>query len=65
VIEPGSADFADLVQAVTAFVTMPGRWTALPHEVRNIAFQEAIWRELAHISAGQSLSRAALVAGSS
>jgi AraC family transcriptional regulator of adaptative response/methylated-DNA-[protein]-cysteine methyltransferase len=48
-----------LVQAVAA-VEAPERPHALPLDVRGTAFQEAVWRELARIPPGETLSYAAL-----
>lgn len=61
-IEPAGDDLADLVAQVVAFIETPGRAMALPLDVRGTAFQEAIWRELARIPPGETLSYAALAA---
>jgi AraC family transcriptional regulator of adaptative response/methylated-DNA-[protein]-cysteine methyltransferase len=50
-----------LAQAVTA-VEQPQRVHGLPLDVQGTAFQEAIWRELARIPPGETLSYAALAA---
>jgi AraC family transcriptional regulator, regulatory protein of adaptative response / methylated-DNA-[protein]-cysteine methyltransferase len=61
-IEPGGAAMADLVARAVAAVEAPGRPHDLPLDVRGTAFQEAVWRELARIPPGESLSYAALAA---
>jgi AraC family transcriptional regulator of adaptative response/methylated-DNA-[protein]-cysteine methyltransferase len=59
-IAPGGEALADLVARVVAAVEAPGRAHDLPIDVRGTAFQEAVWRELARIPAGETLSYAAL-----
>jgi AraC family transcriptional regulator of adaptative response/methylated-DNA-[protein]-cysteine methyltransferase len=61
-IEPGGAGMAALVASAVAVVEEPGRAHDLPLDVRGTAFQEAVWRELSRIPAGESLSYAALAA---
>jgi AraC family transcriptional regulator of adaptative response/methylated-DNA-[protein]-cysteine methyltransferase len=61
-IEPGGPAMADLVERAVAAVEAPGRPHDLPLDVRGTAFQEAVWRELARIPPGESLSYAALAA---
>ena len=61
-IEPGGAALAALVGEVVAFVASPGRTMALPLDVRGTAFQEAVWRELARVPPGETVSYAALAA---
>jgi AraC family transcriptional regulator of adaptative response/methylated-DNA-[protein]-cysteine methyltransferase len=61
-IEPGGAAMADLVERAVAAVEAPERPHDLPLDVRGTAFQEAVWRELARIPPGESLSYAALAA---
>jgi len=61
-IEPGGAAMADLLERTVAAVEAPGRPHGLPLDVRGTAFQEAVWRELARIPPGESLSYAALAA---
>ena len=53
-IAPGDAAFADLAARVVAQVESPERDLDLPRDVRGTAFQEAIWRELARIPAGET-----------
>jgi AraC family transcriptional regulator of adaptative response/methylated-DNA-[protein]-cysteine methyltransferase len=53
---------ADLVARTVAAVEAPERPHDLPLDVRGTAFQEAVWRELARIPPGESLSYAALAA---
>jgi len=61
-IEPGGERLTDLVERTVAAVEAPERPHDLPLDVRGTAFQEAVWRELARIPAGESLSYAALAA---
>lgn len=61
-IEPGAAAMAELVARTVAAVEAPERPHDLPLDVRGTAFQEAVWRELARIPPGESLSYAALAA---
>ncbi|HEY0326466.1 MAG TPA: bifunctional DNA-binding transcriptional regulator/O6-methylguanine-DNA methyltransferase Ada [Allosphingosinicella sp.] len=61
-IEPGGADLHDLIERTVAAVEAPERPHDLPLDVRGTAFQEAVWRELARIPPGESLSYAALAA---
>ncbi|HYE28455.1 MAG TPA: bifunctional DNA-binding transcriptional regulator/O6-methylguanine-DNA methyltransferase Ada [Allosphingosinicella sp.] len=58
----GGAAMADLVARAVAAVEAPARPHDLPLDVRGTAFQEAVWRELARIPPGESLSYAALAA---
>ncbi|MBU3076558.1 bifunctional DNA-binding transcriptional regulator/O6-methylguanine-DNA methyltransferase Ada [Sphingomonas quercus] len=61
-IEPGGEALAGLVTEAVAYVEEPGRAMTLPLDVRGTAFQEAVWRELARIPPGETLSYAALAA---
>jgi AraC family transcriptional regulator of adaptative response/methylated-DNA-[protein]-cysteine methyltransferase len=61
-IRPGGPDMAELVARAVAAVEAPERSHDLPLDVRGTAFQEAVWRELARIPPGESLSYAALAA---
>jgi AraC family transcriptional regulator, regulatory protein of adaptative response / methylated-DNA-[protein]-cysteine methyltransferase len=61
-VEPGGAAMAELVARTVAAVEAPERPHDLPLDVRGTAFQEAVWRELARIPPGESLSYAALAA---
>ncbi|HEX8241495.1 MAG TPA: bifunctional DNA-binding transcriptional regulator/O6-methylguanine-DNA methyltransferase Ada [Allosphingosinicella sp.] len=61
-IEPGGSAMAELVERTVAAVEAPERPHDLPLDVRGTAFQEAVWRELARIPPGESLSYAALAA---
>jgi AraC family transcriptional regulator of adaptative response/methylated-DNA-[protein]-cysteine methyltransferase len=61
-IERGGAAMAELVARTVAAVEAPERPHDLPLDVRGTAFQEAVWRELARIPPGESLSYAALAA---
>jgi AraC family transcriptional regulator of adaptative response/methylated-DNA-[protein]-cysteine methyltransferase len=53
-IEPGGEALAGLARAVIAVVDAPGRAHALPLDLRGTAFQEAVWRALASIPAGET-----------
>jgi AraC family transcriptional regulator of adaptative response/methylated-DNA-[protein]-cysteine methyltransferase len=61
-IERGGEAMADLLARTVAAVEAPERPHDLPLDVRGTAFQEAVWRELARIPPGESLSYAALAA---
>jgi AraC family transcriptional regulator of adaptative response/methylated-DNA-[protein]-cysteine methyltransferase len=61
-IERGGAALADLVGRAVAAVEAPERPHDLPLDIRGTSFQEAVWRELARIPPGESLSYAALAA---
>src|SRR4051812_48436190 len=61
-IEPGGEAMAGLLARTVAAVEAPERPNDLPLDVRGTAFQEAVWRELARIPPGESLSYAALAA---
>ena len=61
-IEPGGEGLRDLVARTVAAVEAPERPHDLPLDVQGTAFQEAVWRELARIPPGESLSYAALAA---
>ncbi len=61
-IRPGGEAMAGLVERTVAAVEAPERPHDLPLDVRGTAFQEAVWRELARIPPGESLSYAALAA---
>jgi len=61
-IEPAGDQLNALVQQVVAFVETPGRAMTLPLDVRGTAFQESVWRELARVPAGETVSYAALAA---
>ena len=61
-VEPGAAELEALIERVVAAVGNPERPHDLPLDVRGTAFQEAVWRELARVPAGETLSYAALAA---
>jgi AraC family transcriptional regulator of adaptative response/methylated-DNA-[protein]-cysteine methyltransferase len=61
-VQPGGPEMAELVDRTVAAVEAPERAHDLPLDVRGTAFQEAVWRELARIPPGESLSYAALAA---
>src|SRR5690606_31277523 len=53
-IEPGGAAMADLVRRTVAAVNAREMPRALPVDGRGTAFQEAVWRELTRIPAGET-----------
>jgi len=61
-VEPGGAALDALVARAVAAVNAPEKPHDLPLDVRGTACQEAVWRELMRIPAGESLSYAALAA---
>lgn len=58
----GGADFAQLLDQVIAAVEAPGDFAHIPLDVKGTAFQEAVWRELRRIPAGETRSYAQLAA---
>lgn len=58
----GGAEMADLVQRTVDAVNAPERPHDLPLDVRGTAFQEAVWRELQRIPAGETRSYAQIAA---
>jgi AraC family transcriptional regulator, regulatory protein of adaptative response / methylated-DNA-[protein]-cysteine methyltransferase len=59
----GSADFERLLAEVVAAVESPARSNAhIPLDVKGTAFQEAVWRELRRIPAGETRSYADIAA---
>jgi AraC family transcriptional regulator of adaptative response/methylated-DNA-[protein]-cysteine methyltransferase len=61
-IEPGGEGLRDLLERTVAAVNAPERPHDLPLDVRGTAFQEAVWRELARVPPGETVSYAALAA---
>jgi len=61
-ITQGNGELSDLVGRVVDAVATPERPHDLPLDVKGTAFQEAVWRELARVPAGESLSYSALAA---
>lgn len=61
-IRAGGAALDALMAGAVAAVAEPARANDLPIDVRGTAFQEAVWRELSRIPAGETLSYAALAA---
>jgi AraC family transcriptional regulator of adaptative response/methylated-DNA-[protein]-cysteine methyltransferase len=53
---------AELVRGVVAAVEQPKSAPELPIDVRGTAFQEAVWRELRRIPAGETRSYADIAA---
>ncbi len=58
----GGAAFEDLLRSVIAAVEAPGDFSHIPLDVKGTAFQEAVWRELQRIPAGETRSYAQLAA---
>ncbi|MDP9056285.1 MAG: bifunctional DNA-binding transcriptional regulator/O6-methylguanine-DNA methyltransferase Ada [Pseudomonadota bacterium] len=58
----GGSDFAALLAQVVAAVERPGTSASIPLDVRGTAFQEAVWRELRRIPAGETRSYAQIAA---
>ena len=58
----GGADFARLLDEVVRAVEAPGDFAHIPLDVKGTAFQEAVWRELRRIPAGETRSYAQLAA---
>lgn len=59
-IEQDKAGLGGLLADVVAAVEAPERPHDLPLDIKGTAFQEAVWRELARIPPGETLSYAAL-----
>lgn len=62
VIEHGGADMAELVRRTVAAVNAPEKPHDLPLDVHGTVFQEAVWRELQRIPAGETRSYAQIAA---
>ncbi|WP_423142649.1 bifunctional transcriptional activator/DNA repair enzyme AdaA [Parablastomonas sp. CN1-191] len=60
-VEGGEA-FAALLDTVVAAVEAPGDFAHIPLDVKGTAFQEAVWRELQRIPAGETRTYAQLAA---
>lgn len=58
----GGEDFAALLQQVIDAVEAPGDFAHIPLDVKGTAFQEAVWRELRRIPAGETRTYAELAA---
>ena len=56
VLVEGGGEFADLLGQVIAAVETPGTSDHIPIDVRGTAFQEAVWRGLRAIPAGETRS---------
>lgn len=61
-IEQGGPDMAELVQRTVAAVNAPGTPHDLPLDVHGTAFQQAVWRELQKIPAGETRTYAQIAA---
>ncbi len=55
-IAPGGTAMASLLAGAVAAVERPAMAAALPLDVQGTVFQEAVWRELQRIPAGETLS---------
>ncbi|HET9428486.1 MAG TPA: bifunctional DNA-binding transcriptional regulator/O6-methylguanine-DNA methyltransferase Ada [Allosphingosinicella sp.] len=62
VIERGGAGMASLIERAVAAVNAPEKPHDLPLDVRGTAFQEAVWRELSRIPAGETRTYAQIAA---
>lgn len=58
----GGAEFAALLKSVIDAVEAPGDFSHIPLDVKGTAFQEAVWRELQRIPAGETRTYAELAA---
>ncbi len=56
----GGAEFAALLEQVVAAVEAPGDFAHIPLDVKGTAFQEAVWKELQRIPAGETRTYAQL-----
>jgi AraC family transcriptional regulator, regulatory protein of adaptative response / methylated-DNA-[protein]-cysteine methyltransferase len=54
IIEPGDANFAQLVEQAITAVDHPAQMPNLPLDVQGTAFQQAVWSELQRIPAGET-----------
>lgn len=61
-IAHGGAEMAELVRRTVAAVNAPEKPHDLPLDVHGTAFQEAVWRELQRIPAGETRSYAQIAA---
>jgi len=61
-IAHGGADMAELVRRTAAAVDAPEKPHDLPLDVKGTAFQEAVWRELMRIPAGETRTYAQIAA---
>lgn len=58
----GGVEFAALLKSVVDAVEAPGDFSHIPLDVKGTAFQEAVWRELQRIPAGETRTYAELAA---
>lgn len=61
-IVAGDDDMRDLIEGAVAAVEKPSDMRNLPLDVQGTVFQEAVWRELSRIPAGETVSYAMLAA---
>jgi AraC family transcriptional regulator of adaptative response/methylated-DNA-[protein]-cysteine methyltransferase len=59
-LRPGDRGFARLVQQVVAMIERPSTAPALPLDIRGTAFQERVWRALAKVRPGTTVTYAAI-----
>lgn len=62
IVTRGGAEMADLVRRTVAAVNAPEKPHNLPLDVHGTAFQEAVWRELQRIPAGETRTYAQIAA---
>ncbi|WP_338468222.1 bifunctional DNA-binding transcriptional regulator/O6-methylguanine-DNA methyltransferase Ada [Novosphingobium sp. ZN18A2] len=58
----GGEDFSRLLADIVCAVERPGDFAHIPLDVKGTAFQEAVWRELRRIPAGETRSYAQIAA---
>lgn len=58
----GGSEFSALLKSVVDAVEAPGDFSHIPLDVKGTAFQEAVWRELQRIPAGETRTYAELAA---
>ena len=61
-VQPADAAMASLISGVMLAIETPSAMPDLPIDVRGTAFQEAVWRELRKIPAGETRSYADIAA---
>lgn len=62
VLTEADEDFASLIEQVVSAVERPGDSLVVPLDVQGTAFQEAVWRELQRIPAGETRTYAQIAA---
>ena len=61
-LEPGGDGAAQMIAAVISLIESPANAAHIPLDVRGTAFQEAVWKALSHIPAGETRSYAQIAA---